>query len=252
MKACLSATIVCAALALASAGPALAAEASGDCSVPISLGQQPKMNEFADYSDFLVSIMDFKEKEEEQKEQRKACPELFTTPPIVWDGPEDLNNAVAEAGSRPEFDYLANPTWYDKSTSRSFGLAGMPAGSLADALIQSSLAMLEEQSLSEDEQAALLLLAALDSSTEDGSDSTDVFLDFSEWLTFQTDLNAELATAALDATDIGDLLVSLDGDLSVALSTEGDMLFVDASYGFESCLASCGEFPVTIGVGLVP
>lgn len=254
MKACLSATIVCAALALASAGPALAAEASGDCSVPISLGEQPEMDEFADYSDFLVAIMGYKEKEEEEKEHRKSCPELYLTPPVVWDGPENLNDAVAEAGARPEFDYQANPTWYDKSTSRSFGLADMPASTLASELIQSSLANLtrDEEGLAEDEQAALLLLSAIGGGTEDGSDGAEVFLDFSDWLTFQRDLNAELATSALDSAQIGDLLVNLDGGLVVALSFDGSILFTDAYYEFESCLGSCDEFVVTVGVGQFP
>ena len=44
MKVRLTVSLVCAALALVAAGPAVSAEASGDCSVPISLGEKPKMN----------------------------------------------------------------------------------------------------------------------------------------------------------------------------------------------------------------
>lgn len=112
-------------ICLFSAQPALAV----DCSAPVVLGDKPSMDDYADYSDFLVAIMDYKARDRELQAQQEACPEIFisradptTLDPTVTQGPETLDSAVARTQRLPVIDYSTTRTWYNRSTSRSFAL----------------------------------------------------------------------------------------------------------------------------------
>ena len=234
------------ALALLGAAPAMAAEASGDCSVPISLGEKPSMGDFSDYSDFLVAIMGYKKNERDQKEQRKACPELYTKPPVVWDGPETLDEALAQADDQEPFDYQSNPTWYNRSTSQSIRLQDMPAGILSQELIQASLGTLEFGNIGQDEQTAMLLLEAINQATEDGRYGAVLGLNFDEWLSPQREAEATILALLLNNAGISEFIFSEDGGLVVALDDFGGLFGVDSYYEFESCLSSCGEFELRL------
>lgn len=245
MKARLSVKIVFAALACWVAAPAMAGEASGDCSVPISLGQKPSMGDYSDYSDFLVAIMGYKKQERDQSEQRKACPELYLEPPTAWDGPESLDDALQQANQQAPFDYQSHPTWYDRSTSQSIALQDLPSGALANELIQASLSTLEFGAMSDDQQAAFLLLQAINSATEDGRFGAQITLNFDEWLLPLKDGQATLLALLLDNSTVSSFEFSADGGLVLALTPAGGLFGSDAYYEFESCLSSCGEFELT-------
>lgn len=152
---------LCAALSVAFT---LSAQANPACVSPVELGNKPSLRDFGDYSEFLVTVMAHKAKEEEQTKHRQLCPELYQPAPVV-EAPtaENLDQAVAATREQPPFDYSSNNTWYNRSTSRSFGLAGMPNNQMSGEAIQTPLALLDQPPLSEqDRNNSLALLAPVE------------------------------------------------------------------------------------------
>lgn len=145
--------------------PALAV----DCDAPVTLGGKPSMDGYADYSDFLVAIMDYKARERDLQAQQEACPELFITrvdptslDPTVTYGPETLDSAVERSARIPTIDYSTNRTWYNRSTSRSFGLPNLPNGVMEKETISTQVRTLVDGTLSaRDQQLVLDLIGPL-------------------------------------------------------------------------------------------
>lgn len=145
--------------------PALAV----DCDAPVVLGDKPSMDGYADYSDFLVAIMDYKTRERDLQAQQEACPELFITrvdptslDPTVTYGPETLDSAVERSARIPVIDYSTNRTWYNRSTSRSFGLPDLPNGVMEQETISTQVRTLVDGNLSaRDQQLVLDLIGPL-------------------------------------------------------------------------------------------
>lgn len=148
-------------ICLLAAQPVLAV----DCDAPVTLGDKPSMDAYADYSDFLVAIMDYKTRERDLQAQQDACPELFISrvdptslDPTVTYGPETLESAVERSARIPAIDYSANRTWYNRSTSRSFGLPTLPSNQMTTSLVRTPLRTVVDGNVPERDQALVLNL----------------------------------------------------------------------------------------------
>lgn len=116
----------------------LAPQAWGqDCSVPVELPDKPRIQDFADYNDFVVDVMKYKKKKRQQAQHKKQCPQAYVVrkrpspDPRVIEGPETLGEALRRTERLPQVDYAVNQTWYNKSTSRSFGLPSLSGEELS-------------------------------------------------------------------------------------------------------------------------
>lgn len=123
-----------------------------DCEIPVILGEKPAMDAYADYSDFLVAIMDYKARERARNYQLEQCPEVVAEAerqpppddPTITLGPETLDAAVARSARLPRFDYAVQRTWYNRTTSRSFGLPDLQPSKLEGESIRTRIDLLEE------------------------------------------------------------------------------------------------------------
>lgn len=134
-----------------------------DCDSAVVPGEKPSMEAYADYSDFLVAIMDFKSRSRARAEQETACPELFTaqaTPdtldPTVTYGPETLESATARTQQLKPSIYPVGKTWYQRSTSRSFALPALAASQMDHQSIATHIRTLIDGPVPEREQQLAL------------------------------------------------------------------------------------------------
>ena len=235
---------LCAAAAL-TALPAVIAYGD-DCISPVVLGDKPAMSAYGDYSDFLVAAMEHKSQEEKKRKHQKMCPELYREAPLLDAPNENLDNAVRQSAQRPPFDYGSNQSWYNKSTSQSFGLPGLPNASMSGEAINTSLLVLEEGPIEDRLRSILLALQSPLPGVDDGGNASSLIgRQFSDVLLKREN---EVLQAFLFDT-FGARLTGIayadDGSLTLYLSQDGIMLTQGVGY-FESCLSSCGEFGLTL------
>jgi len=142
---------------------------AADCDVAIELGEKPAMDAYADYSDFLVAIMDYKARDRELRTQQDACPELFVEvidpealDPTVTYGPETLESALKRTERLQTRSADQRPLITDRSTSRSFRLPVLASTQMENETIPTPLRTLVDAPLSErDQQLVLNLLGPL-------------------------------------------------------------------------------------------
>lgn len=155
------------------------AHADVDCSGPaVVLGDKPSMDAYADYSDFLVAIMDYKARQRELKAQQESCPELFvkhidptTLDPTVTYGPETLDSAVKRTRRLEKLGYEERTPGDGRSTSRNFKLPTLGSSQMEGETIRTPLRTLVDEPVSEhDQQLILSLLGPLDRA--DGSSAS--------------------------------------------------------------------------------
>lgn len=233
------------AVAALSAAFAVAAQAN-DCVSPVVLGDKPAMSAYGDYTDFLVAAMEHKAKEEEKRKHQKLCPELYRQAPTFAERTESLDSAVARSASQPPFDYSRNQSWYNRSTSQSFGLPGLPNASMASEAINTSLISLEDGPIADSLRNILLALQSPLNGVEDGANSAALAnRQLSEVLL----LREREVLAAFLYDNFGNRLQGIsyadDGSLVLYLGEE-DILYTTGTVQVESCLSSCGEFGLTL------
>ncbi len=125
--------------------PLHAAEGLPPCGSPVSVPDKPNLEDYPDYSDFLLQIMKYKQASQQQSAHQAACPTDYQPPalasndPTVILEPETLDSALARSARIQPIDYQANPTWYDRSTSRSFELRPLAAPRLSGEHIRTLL-----------------------------------------------------------------------------------------------------------------
>lgn len=170
--------------------PALAV----DCDAPVVLGDKPSMDGYADYSDFLVAIMDYKTRERDLQAQQETCPELFITrvdptslDPTVTYGPETLDSAVERSARIPVIDYSTNRTWYNRSTSRSFGLPDLPNNQMTASVVRTPLRTVVDGNIPERDQALALNLVGPLPTADGGQAQTLVERQFRDTLPVRED-----------------------------------------------------------------
>ena len=140
-----------------------------DTEVPVELGDKPAMDAYADYSDFLVAIMDYKARDRELLAQQEACPQLFvkqvdpsTLDPTVTYGPETLDSAIARASKLQGLAQPSGPVWHNRSTSKSFRLPMLGSPQMEKETISTHLRTLIDDPVSDrDQTLAINLLGPL-------------------------------------------------------------------------------------------
>lgn len=127
---------------------ALGADELPPCGNPIAVPDKPSLENYDDYTDFVVDIMDYKEAHRQHASHARQCPQDYQSnmaspssdDPTVIEGPETLDDALVRAQQMDSLDYEKNPTWYNRSTSRSFDLPSLPPPSLASERLRTMLA----------------------------------------------------------------------------------------------------------------
>ena len=115
------------------------------CGSPVAVPDKPALEDFPDYSDFLLQVMQYKQAGRQQAAHQDACPQDYVPEPVassdptVIDQPETLDSALARTERLSPIDYQRNRTWYDRSTSQSFGLPALPGNSLSGEHIRTLL-----------------------------------------------------------------------------------------------------------------
>ncbi len=105
-----------------------ASEAVPPCGAPVSVPDKPDLENYPDYTDFLLQIMKYKQASQLQALHQTACPDdylpqkVVSNDPTVISEPETLDGALERTSRIEPIDYQTHPTWYDRSTSRSFEL----------------------------------------------------------------------------------------------------------------------------------
>ncbi|MFN3714772.1 MAG: hypothetical protein ACK4SX_14035 [Alcanivoracaceae bacterium] len=224
-----------------------AAAHGSECTSPVMLGEKPAMVTYGDYSDFLVAVMEHKSREEEKRRHQKLCPELYREAPTEPSQIESLEGAIRRSAGQPPFDYSANQSWYNRSTSRSFALPGMPNSLMASLALGTPL---DTQAMSPEAQrllAAVLASLGTDENLEDGSKSLGLSHEMIFRLLPQREADVVIAAMAGSfGSRLTDVAFSDDGSLTLYLGGSG-FLKIHAQIEVENCLSSCGEFGIWIG-----
>jgi hypothetical protein len=218
-----------------------------DCQSPIVLGEKPAMATYGDYSDFLVAVMEHKGKEEEKRKHQKLCPELYREAPTAAAEPETLDGAIRRSAMQAPFDYTAHQSWYNRSTSRSFALPGMPNSLMASLALGTPLDITALTPETRQLLAAVLASMGMGSELEDGSSALSLSHDMIARVLPQRE--SDLLIAALAggfASQLTDIAFSDDGSLVLYVGGDG-FLKIEARIESETCLSSCGEFGIWIG-----
>lgn len=233
------------ALALLLALPAMAAD--GGCDQAVPLGDKPTMNSFVSYDDFLVAVMAHKAQEEAKRKHQKMCPELYLRAPVLTlpDG-ENLDRAVQQSQQQPAFDYSSNDTWYNRSTSRSFGLPDLANDSLAGESIHTSFLALEDGPMDETLRGVLLTEQSPLDGVRDGRNVVSGIAQQVEQVLREREVETILAFQSGNFTDqLQAVYFSEDGLLTLFLG-EDDFIATQSTVHIETCLSSCGEFSINL------
>lgn len=217
-----------------------------DCISPVPLGEKPAMSAYGDYSDFLVAAMEHKAQEEKKRKHQKMCPELYREAPLMDAPSETIDTAVRQSSQRPAFDYSRNQSWYNRTTSQSFGLPGLPNSSMSGEAINTSLIVLEDGPIEERLRNILLALQSPMVGVEDGGNAAAlVDRQFSDVLLKRE--NEVLQAFLFDnfGSRLQGISYSEDGSLVLLVGNE-DILRSEGRYYFQTCLSSCGEFGLTL------
>ena len=125
--------------------PLYAEEPVPPCGSPVSVPTKPDLEDYPDYTDFLVQIMKYKQARHLKGVHQAACPDDYRPPkiasndPTVIVEPETLDGALQRTARIEPIDYQRHPTWYDRSTSRSFELPALGANLLSGEHIRTLL-----------------------------------------------------------------------------------------------------------------
>ncbi|MCG8394274.1 MAG: hypothetical protein MI745_14440 [Pseudomonadales bacterium] len=125
--------------------PLHAQEDAPPCGAPVTVPDKPTLEDYPDYSDFLLQIMQYKQASREQATHRQACPQDYreattaSSDPTVIEAPETLKSALARSEQLEPIDYRTHRTWYDRSTSRSFVLPPLAPPTLSSEHIRTLL-----------------------------------------------------------------------------------------------------------------
>lgn len=225
---------------LAVSQPVLAA----DCDVAIELGEKPAMDAYADYSDFLVAIMDYKARDRELRAQQDACPELFveridpeSLDPAVTYGPETIESALKRAERLQSRSADQLPRITDRSTSRSFRLPVLASTQMENETIQTPLRTLVDGNLSErDQQLVLSLQGPL--ADDDGAWGSEAIARATYSTLFERERESEIAFALTDYAFDSTLTVSSPNGSYLSVYFQGTDIVLMRIFQV-ACLGPC-------------
>ncbi|PKM22776.1 MAG: hypothetical protein CVV10_02625 [Gammaproteobacteria bacterium HGW-Gammaproteobacteria-14] len=213
-----------------------------ECAAPLDIGIKPDMTAYADYSDFLVAVMEFKARADALEKHQGACPQLYATEPPPAVTSETLASALQRSRNQAQFDYNIHQTWYDRSTSRTFGLPGMANNVLSSQIIGTSLRILEDGPLDPSTQAIVLTLGSPLGGLEDGAVAVDLVNAQFEQLGLEREQQVRLAFIEAEADlQPSQIIVASIGQLRLTYS-EGQLLKVRGRVLGQSCGINCSGF----------
>lgn len=148
-----------------------------DCEQPVETGERPQMEAFGESRDFLAAMMSYRERVALQNRQRAECPGLTDRNEDVGaetaSPHENLDEAVARGRDLPPFDYARHPRWYNRTTSRTFGLPPLPTSRMDDRLIRTRIIQPEDDIIEPRMQSALLVMQGPMDDVMNGRDAED-------------------------------------------------------------------------------
>lgn len=139
--------LLAAALATAWCAPALAEDEMTPRPQRV-FAEKPRIEDYADYSNFLVDIMEYRRQKDAQAaaaaEKPAAIPPPVAEDPLLYSisGPESLDEALRRAKRMAHPSY-AEPERYGRTTASSFPMPAMEGKDLSTNEIQGNLADLE-------------------------------------------------------------------------------------------------------------
>lgn len=213
------------------------------CGSPVAVPEKPLLDDYTDYTDFLVRIMEYKQALRERDAHKLACPDDYqphhvaSTDPTVIDGPETLGEALERTRRLTQLDYSEHPTWHDRSTAKSFALPPLSAPGLSAERLQT---LLGNANTNDPLILPLSLLNLQLNGINDGKDAQAG----TELLRFQG-LSKEEQDAALAwflAENSGAVWgLESNGNLTFYLNRENQYIRTHAFIEWEDCLSSCVE-----------
>lgn len=213
-----------------------------ECVAPMDIGVKPDMTAYADYSDFLVAVMEFKARADALEKHQGACPQLYAVTPPPAASSETLASALQRSRDQAQFDYSVHQTWYDRTTSRTFGLPSMANNLLSGQTIGTSLRILEEGPLDPSTQAVILTLRSPVGGLEDGAVAVDLVNAQFEQLGLEREQQVRLAfSEAETGPKPSQVIVASIGQLRLTYS-EGQLLKVRGRVLGQSCGIDCSGF----------
>ncbi|MDX1804572.1 MAG: hypothetical protein R3292_10860 [Alcanivorax sp.] len=222
--------------------PALQAEEDKvpPCGQPMVLPDKPNLDDYPDYSEFLLKIMKYKQAKREQAAHRQRCPQDYrpkpphSNDPTVVEGPETLESAMKRAKRIARIDYQKHQTWFNHTTSHSFGLPAMATSSLESESIRTLLS-----NAGADKPVVFpLTLLSMQNPSLDGADAQALHNLTQYGLLPSKEQQADLA--AFLATNPQALYTMLTtGRLTLILGPDNQLLTVNGVIEVENCLSSC-------------
>jgi hypothetical protein len=221
------------------------------CDAPMWLPDKPQLDQYAEYSLFLADIMAYKAKKRKIATHKKDCPELYkpraisSSDPTVIDGPETLGGALQRAQRIPEIDYSRNQTWYNRTTSRSFGLPSLSGDELSDNTVAADLTALKPDATPR--EGAQLLTGIFSESLNDklfsGAASQDLAAFQFETNLFEREQEADMAGATQGFMESFSAFFAIPsgpgGDLVLYLDEGGIPIKGSSTAYVQNCLSSC-------------
>jgi hypothetical protein len=216
------------------------------CGSPVSVPSKPALEDYPDYSDFLLQVMQYKQANRSRAAHQAACPQDYQPEPVtssdptVIEQPETLDSALARTERLSPIDYQRNRTWYDRSTSQSFGLPALPGNSLSGEHIRTLLG-----NAGSDTPLVLPMTIVgmqLDG-LNDGGDARNLLTEQLYRNLFNEERKADLATL-LASNPNAIVEISRNGNLVLYLDLNDEAVLTTGIIEVESCLSSgCDSSP---------
>lgn len=226
----------------------LSAQASDPppCGSPVSVPDKPVLEDYPDYSDFLLQVMQYKQANREQTAHQAACPQDYQPEPVassdptVIDQPETLDSALARTERLSPIDYQRNRTWYNRSTSQSFGLPALPGNSLSGEHIRTLLG----NAGSDTPLVLPMTIVGMQlNGLNDGGEARNLLTEQLYRNLFGEERKADLATL-LAGNPNPIIEISRNGNLMLFLGLNAEAVLTSGMIEVESCLSSgCENSP---------
>lgn len=216
------------------------------CGSPVIVPDKPALEDYPDYSDFLLQVMQYKQANRDQAAHQAACPQDYQPEPVassdptVIDQPETLDSALARTERLSPIDYQRNRTWYNRSTSQSFDLPALPGNSLSGEHIRT---LLGNAGTDTPLVLPMTIVSMQLNGLNDGGEARNLLTEQRYRNLFDEERKVDMATwladhpnAIFDVSRSGNLMLYLDLDNNPVLTT-GTIYIV-------SCLSSgCENSP---------
>ncbi len=216
------------------------------CGNPVAVPDKPALEDYPDYSDFLLQVMQYKQASRQQSAHQVSCPQDYEPEPVasndptVIDSPETLDSALARTERLSPIDYQRNRTWYDRSTSQSFALPALPGNSLSAEHIRTLLGNAGSDSPLE---LPMTIVGMQLNGLNDGGNALNLFTEQFYRNLFAEEEKTSLATWM--AGNPGAIVdVSSSGNLILYLDLSNEPVLTSGLIEIESCLSSgCESTP---------